>query len=50
LDRTLALAFEGYGFGLKRFTRAGADAFETRLLLERTICARGPEACRVFYR
>lgn len=48
-DATAALARRGYDFVAERCRRLGTDAFETRLLLRRAVCARGAEAARVFY-
>ena len=48
-DSTLALFFEGYNFGLKRFGRYQSDIFETRLVLRKTVCMMGEEAAQVFY-
>lgn len=49
LDSTIALAVDGYQFISKRCQRYQSDIFETRLLLEKTICFRGEEAAKVFY-
>lgn len=49
LDRTPALVLEGYRFLPNRWTRERTDIFETRLLGERAICMRGPDAARIFY-
>jgi fatty-acid peroxygenase len=48
-DSTLALYLEGYEFISNRCARFGADVFETRLLLRKTICMRGQAAARLFY-
>lgn len=48
-DSTLALIWDPYRFISKRCQRYGADLFETRLRLQRTICMTGPEAARLFY-
>lgn len=48
-DDTLALALEGYAFIGNRCRALGTDVFETRLLLQRTVCMLGVEAARVFY-
>ena len=48
-DNTMALLFEGYNFISDRCRRFDSDLFETRLLLEKTICMTGPEAARLFY-
>lgn len=49
LDSSLRLKLEGYRFISNRCDREGTDVFETRLLLQRTICMRGHEAARLFY-
>ena len=49
LDSTLSLAWQGYEFVSRRCERYGTDVFQTRLLLEPTVCLRGAEAARVFY-
>lgn len=49
LDSTLALLRDPYRFIAKRCRHHEADLFETRLLLQRTICMTGPEAARLFY-
>ncbi len=48
-DSTLALLRDPYRFISKRCRRHGTDLFETRLLLQKTICMSGPEAARLFY-
>ena len=48
-DDTLALALEGYAFIGNRCRAIGTDVFETRFMLQRTICMIGSEAARVFY-
>jgi fatty-acid peroxygenase len=48
-DDTLALALEGYAFIGNRCRALNTDVFETRLMLQRTICMRGVEAARMFY-
>lgn len=48
-DHTLALFREGYRFITNRCNRFGSDMFETRLILRRAICMRGPEAAKLFY-
>lgn len=48
-DDTLALLLQGYEFIGGRCRALGTDVFETRLLLQRTICMLGAEAARVFY-
>lgn len=49
LDSTIALAADGYKFISKRCQSYQSDIFETRLLLEKTICFKGEEAAKVFY-
>jgi fatty-acid peroxygenase len=49
LDATLALAFDPYEYISQRCRRYGSDVFETRLMLHKTICMKGPEAAEVFY-
>ena len=48
-DDTLALALEGYAFIGNRCLALETDVFETRILLQRTICMIGAEAARLFY-
>ncbi|WP_030274612.1 cytochrome P450 [Micromonospora globosa] len=48
-DSTLAFLREGYRFVGDRCDRLGTDVFQTRLLLEPTICLRGREAAELFY-
>lgn len=48
-DSTLALLREGYLFISNRCDRYGSDIFQTRLMLQKTICMRGEEAARIFY-
>ncbi len=48
-DDTLALALEGYAFIGNRARALGTDVFETRLMLQRTICMFGAEAAQIFY-
>lgn len=48
-ESTLALLADPYGLIQRRCRELGADLFETRLLLQRTICMTGPEAARLFY-
>jgi len=48
-DSTLALARDPYRFIAKRCEHHGADAFATRILLQRTICMRGRDAAALFY-
>ncbi|CDZ51631.1 cytochrome P450 [Neorhizobium galegae] len=49
LDSTLALIGDPYRFISDRCRRHRSDLFETRFLLQRTICMTGPEAARLFY-
>ena len=49
LDSTLALAVDGYKFISKRCQRYHSDVFQTRLLLQKTICLKGEEAATIFY-
>lgn len=49
VDSTLALLREGYRFISNRCRRHGADAFETRLMLQRAIFVQGEDAARMFY-
>lgn len=49
VDSTLAFRRAGYRFISNRCERHGSDIFETRLLLERTICMRGRPAAVLFY-
>lgn len=48
-DRTIALVRDGYRFISDRCERYGSDVFETRLLLQRTICMRGADAAQLLY-
>lgn len=48
-DSTLSFLTEGYRFIGNRCERYQSDVFETRVLLQRTICMRGEEAARLFY-
>lgn len=48
-DSTIVLLRDGYSFGLTNYRRLQSDIFETRLLLQKTICMRGEEAAKVFY-
>ncbi len=48
-ESTLALFRDGYEFIGKRCERLGSDVFQTRLMLQKTVCMRGPEAAQVFY-
>lgn len=49
LDATAALLLDPYGFIAKRCRRLGADVFETRILLQPTICLSGRDAAELFY-
>lgn len=49
LDSTLALRRDPYRFISHQCDRYDSDAFETRLLLQKTICIRGEEAAKLFY-
>ena len=49
LDSTLALFLDPYEFISKRCRHYDSDIFETRLLLQKTICMTGPEAAELFY-
>ncbi|MFE9692878.1 cytochrome P450 [Micromonospora sp. NPDC005806] len=48
-ESTLAFLQAGYRFITDRCDRHGSDIFQTRLLLERTICLRGRPAAELFY-
>ncbi|MQA01084.1 MAG: cytochrome P450 [Dehalococcoidia bacterium] len=48
-DSSLWLLRDGYQFIEKRARRYGTDIFDTRLLLQRTVCMTGAEAARAFY-
>jgi fatty-acid peroxygenase len=48
-DQTAAMLADPYRFIARRCHELGADAFETRLLLKRTVCMRGREAAELFY-
>ncbi len=49
LDSTLALLRDGYRFISIRCDHYGTDIFQTRLLLQKTICMRGRQAAALFY-
>jgi len=49
LDSTFALVRDPYRFISDRCRHHGSDLFETRLLLQKTICMSGPEAAALFY-
>jgi len=48
-DDTLAQALDGYAFIGNRCRELATDVFETRLMLQRTICMLGAEAAQLFY-
>src|SRR5215204_4895250 len=48
-DGAMALLRDPYRFISKRCLRYRSHVFETRLLLQKTICMVGPEAARLFY-
>ncbi|WP_299818379.1 cytochrome P450 [uncultured Jannaschia sp.] len=48
-DSTLPLRADPYRFIRRTCDAVGSDAFETRLMLERTLCLTGVEAARFFY-
>lgn len=48
-DSSLALLADPYRFIGKTCQGLGTDAFETRLLLQRTVCLSGPRAAETFY-
>ncbi len=48
-DSTWALLRDPYRFISLESRRLGTDAFETRLLLQRTVCLTGPAAAELFY-
>lgn len=48
-DSTLAFALDGHLFVSKRCERYRSDVFQTRLILQKTICMRGEEVARTFY-
>lgn len=47
-DSTFALARDSYEYIAKRCRRYGADLFQTRIILRKTICMTGPEAAALF--
>lgn len=49
LDSSLALLTDPYRFLSSSSERMGSDIFETRLLLQRTICLRGDQWAQFFY-
>lgn len=48
-DSTVALAADGYRFGIRRFDRLGGDAFDARVMLRPVTFLRGSTAARFFY-
>ncbi|MEC9482076.1 MAG: cytochrome P450, partial [Halomonas sp.] len=48
-ESSLALLREGNTFISTRCARYGSDIFQTRLMLQDTICMRGEAAARLFY-
>jgi fatty-acid peroxygenase len=48
-DSTVALATDGYRFGIRRFDRLGRDGFDTHLMLRPVTFLRGSSAVRFFY-
>ena len=48
-DDSLALLNEGYTFISKRCDDLQTDVFQTRLLLQKTVCIRGRDAAELFY-
>lgn len=48
-ESSLALLKEGYNFIRNRCAALSSDVFETRLLLQKTICMTGEAAARMFY-
>jgi fatty-acid peroxygenase len=48
-DSMLALLREGYAFVSRQCDALRSDAFETRLMLRKVVCLRGPEATRLLY-
>ena len=48
-DDTLTVALDGYAFISNRCRELSTDIFETRLMLQRTICMRGADAAKLFY-
>ncbi|MBA1271994.1 cytochrome P450 [Stutzerimonas azotifigens] len=49
LESSTALLREGYTFISDRCRALGTDVFQTRLLMQNTICMSGEEASRLFY-
>lgn len=48
-DDTLLLALDGPAFIGNRCRELGSDVFETRVMLQRTVCMLGAEAAQLFY-
>lgn len=48
-DTTLAFLREGYAFISRQCDALGSDVFETRIMLHKVVCMRGPEAARLLY-
>ena len=48
-DSTAALMSEGYTFVSSRCRRYQTDVFQTRLMLQKTICMMGEDAAKLFY-
>lgn len=49
LESSLALLRDGYSFIQKRCQRYQSDIFETRVMLQKTVCIHGEEAASLFY-
>lgn len=49
VDATLVLLSDPYRYVSRRAGELGSDLFQTRLLLQRTLCMTGREAARLFY-
>lgn len=49
IDSTLGLFGDGYAFIRNRCHSHGSDIFQTRLLMQKTICMLGEDAARIFY-
>ncbi|MBL6276532.1 hypothetical protein JMF97_10190 [Micromonospora fiedleri] len=49
MDDTLTLAIQGYGWLPNRLRHSPEDVVRTRLLGQRTVALRGPDAARFFY-
>jgi len=48
-DSTLALLQDPYGYISRTCVALGSDLFETRVLMQRTICMTGPALAQIFY-